>query len=76
MNTPKFSISLVTAGMVIFTILCNSHLAIPTAFLIVFLVMLHIGMVWMVICILRNGKPSGHTFNQRMYDDVDFGGGN
>lgn len=74
MNTPKFSISLVTAGVVIYTILCNSHLGIPTAFLILFLLLLHIGLVWMVICILKNGKPSGHTFEERMYDDVDFSG--
>lgn len=63
-----------TAGVVIYTILCNSQLAIPTVYLIVFLLFLHVGLIWMVICILKNGKPSAHTFDQRMYDDVDFSG--
>lgn len=72
MNTPKFSIILVTIGVVIYMILCNSHLPIPAALLIVFLFVLHIGLIWMAICILKNGKPSGHTFDQRLYDDVDL----
>lgn len=63
---------MVTAGMIIFIILCNSRLPIPTGFLIGFLLVLHIGMIWMVVCILKNGKPSGYTFEQRFYDDVDF----
>jgi hypothetical protein len=72
MNTPRFSIAVVTGGIVVFTFLCNSHLPIPTAFLIAFLLILHIGLIWMVVCILKNGKPSGHTFEHRMYDDVNF----
>lgn len=72
MNTPKFSITIVTAGMVLFTILCNSRLPVSTGFLIGFLLVLHIGMIWMVVCILKNGKPSGYTFEERFYDDVEF----
>jgi hypothetical protein len=72
MNTPKFSITIVTAGMIIFTVLCNSRLPITTGFLIGFLILLHIGLIWMVVCILKNGKPSDYTFEQRFYDDVDF----
>lgn len=72
MNTPKFSITIVTAGMLIYTILCNAGLNVPTGFLIAFLLVLHVGLIWMVLCILKRGKPSQYTFDQRIYDDVDF----
>jgi hypothetical protein len=72
MKSPKFAISVVTMGMVIFTILCNSNLNVPTSFLIAFLLILHVGLIWMVMAILKFGKSSGHTFENRMYDDMDF----
>jgi hypothetical protein len=74
MKSPKNAITIVTLGAVIFTILCNSRLNIPTGFLIAFLFILHVGLVWTVISILRFGKPSNHTFNNRLYDDAQFKG--
>ena len=28
--------------------------------------------IYMAITILKNGKPSGHTFNEKFYDDHDY----
>ncbi|HEY0743215.1 MAG TPA: hypothetical protein VGD40_17225 [Chryseosolibacter sp.] len=69
MKSPKVSISLVTAGLVIFLYLCNSHLNVPTFFLVGFLILLQTGFLWMVYTILKFGKPSNHTFDQKMYED-------
>jgi hypothetical protein len=73
MKSPKNAITIVTAGVIIFTILCNSHLNTPTEFLIAFLLALHIGLIWMVVTIIKHGKPSNHSFHKRMYDDANFG---
>jgi hypothetical protein len=74
MKSPKKAITIVTAGAIIFTILCNSHLNIPTEFLIAFLLVLQIGMIWMMFIIFKYGKPSNHSFHDRMYDDANFRG--
>jgi hypothetical protein len=31
--------------------------------------LLYIALIWMVICILKYGKPSPHTFDERFYED-------
>ena len=72
MKSPKNAITIVTIVVVIFTVLCNSGLNIPTGFLIAFLFILHVGLVWMVISILKFGKTSNYTFNDRFYNDVPF----
>jgi hypothetical protein len=64
MNSPRVSITLVTIGLVIFLYLCNSHLNVPTAFLVGFLILLQAGFLWMVYTILKFGKPSNHTFDK------------
>ncbi len=71
MNSPRFSISIVTAGVITFTVLCNSGLDIPTGFLIAFLLLLHGGMIWMLITILRKEKNSEHTLEKR-FNDSDY----
>jgi hypothetical protein len=53
----KYSILLVTLGMIAFTILCNSRIDVSTEFLLGCLFLLHVGMIWMVITILRDSKP-------------------
>jgi hypothetical protein len=72
MKSPKNVIAIVSAGVIIFTFLCNSHLNIPTSFLIAFLLVLHVGLIWVVFTILKHGKPSGHTFNKNGWDDIKF----
>jgi hypothetical protein len=69
MKSPKVAITLVTAGLVIFLYLCNSHLNVPTLFLVAFLITLQAGFIWMVYTILKFGKPSNHTFEDKFYED-------
>jgi hypothetical protein len=69
MKSPKVSIAVVTTGLIIFLYLCNSHLNVPTFFLVGFLILLQAGLLWMVYTILKFGKPSNHTFEDRMYED-------
>jgi hypothetical protein len=57
MSNCKYSILFVTAGMLIFTILCNSKINVSTEFLLGFLALLHVGMIWMVVTILKYSKP-------------------
>ena len=57
MKSSKNAILIVTLGMVVFIALCNSKLNVPTGFLIGFLLALHAGLIWMIITILRHGKP-------------------
>jgi hypothetical protein len=64
MKSPKISITIVTIGLVIFLYLCNSHLNVPTFFLVGFLVLLQAGLLWMVYTILKFGKSSNHTFDK------------
>ena len=61
MNSPKFSIPIVTAAMIGFTILCNSRAEISSEFLMGFLFVLHLGLVWMAITILRHKSESDTT---------------
>jgi hypothetical protein len=70
MNKTYSSISIVTGALLMFTILCSPLVAIPFAFLFVYLLVLQAAFIWMVIRILKNGTPSAHTFDQKFYDDV------
>lgn len=69
MKSPRVAISLVTAGLVVFLYLCNSHLNVPTFFLVGFLIVLQGGFLWMVYTVLKFGKPSNHTFDEKFYED-------
>lgn len=75
MGKPGFSISLVSGAFGVFTILCSPLLSVPLVWLIVMLFFLQVGLVWMVITILKHGKSSTHTFDERFYDDADLGPG-
>lgn len=72
MGKVGFSILAVTSGLVIFTVLCNANITLPTAFLILFLFVLHLALIWMVLTILKHGKPSKKTFDEQYYEDQDF----
>jgi hypothetical protein len=73
MNKVYYSISLVTGGLLVFTVMCSPLLKIPFAILFLFLLLLQGGLIWMVITILKKGEPSSHTFSERFYDDADLG---
>lgn len=75
MDKPSFSISVVSGAFLVFIVLCSPIVSIPLAVLISYLLLLHVGLVWMVISILKYGKESRHTFDKRFYDDADLGPG-
>lgn len=72
MSKIGFSIVTVSSGLVIFTVLCNASVSLPTAFLILFLFVLHLALIWMVLTVLKHGKPSRKTFDEQYYEDQDF----
>lgn len=65
----KFAVFLETAGLLVFTILCQT--ALPISFLIPFLLYCKIGLIWMTITILKNRNASTHTFDEKFYEDKD-----
>jgi len=71
MEKVSLSITVTTLGLLFFVILCS--LPVSLSFLQLYLFALIGSLLWMVITILKNGKPSSHTFDDRFYDDADLG---
>lgn len=71
MSKINFAIGLVTAAFLLFIILCS--LALSLVVLQLYLFALTGGLIWMVITILKDGKPSEHSFDEKFYDDSDLG---
>ncbi|MCU0359027.1 MAG: hypothetical protein MUE95_15805 [Cyclobacteriaceae bacterium] len=71
MNKVNASVTLTTVLFFIFTTLCVAPLGISLIFLNVFLFLLMGLLIWMVITVLKHGKPSAHTFDDRFYDDYE-----
>jgi hypothetical protein len=76
MDKVNYSISVVTGTLLVFAVLCGAEVSIPMGGLLVFLLLFNIGLVWMVITILKEGKESGNRFDDKFYEDVDLGPGN
>ncbi len=72
MGKVAFSILAVTTGMVIFTVLSNGNVNVPTAVLIVFLFLLHLALIGMVMLVLKRGKPPGKIFKKGYYEHQNF----
>ena len=72
MNNPRVSVPVVIVGMVLFMVLCNSHIDIPSELLFTMLVLLHIGLIWMVVTIVRT-KPTREVEND-LFKDVNLKG--
>ena len=70
MNNCKYSILIVTAGMILFTVLCNSRVDVPSELLLGFLALLHVGMIWMVVTILKDSKPPLQNYNSDLNDQL------
>ena len=70
MNNCKYSILIVTAGMILFTVLCNSRVDVSSELLLGFLGLLHVGMIWMVITILKDSKPPLQNYKSDLNDQL------
>jgi Flp pilus assembly protein TadB len=63
-----FPIVLVTAFLLVYVLLAYYSLEYIVAAMFILSPFL---VIWMVYRVLRNGKPSGRTFSEYFYDDVD-----
>lgn len=70
MRSPTLSVSFVTAYLLVYAAIAifgnNAGLALA---LFIFSPIL---VLWMVYTVLKYGKPSGRTFDEYFYDDVDL----
>ena len=79
MKDCKYSIPIVLVGMLIFTLICNSRIDVPSELLLAFLALLHAGMIWIVVTILRDSAPPSRDqsakeigFNDRLTTGNDL----
>jgi hypothetical protein len=71
MRKINLAIWITTLGLLSFVILCS--LSLSLVFLQVYLFMLTACLIWMVITVLKKGEPSKHRFDDKFYEDEDFG---
>lgn len=65
------SVCITTVVLVIYTLL--SRLSIDYGYLLFLFISLHFLLFWMVLEVLIKAEPSAHTFDERFYDDEDYG---
>ena len=70
MKKPKTAIAVATVYVVIFQLLLQLNSDVGVIFSMVFFAPFLI--VYMVYVVLKHGKPSEHTFDERFYDDWDY----
>ena len=70
MKKPAVVIALATFFMVIYNL--SPYLGIPDEFIIAMFIVSPIVLVYMAYVIMKFGKPSKHTFDEKFYDDVDY----
>ena len=70
MKKPTIVIALATLFMVFYNL--SPYIGIPDEFIIAIFILSPIILIYMVYVILRFGKPSKHTFEERFYDDLDY----
>jgi hypothetical protein len=71
MEKINLAISVTTVGLVAVVVLCS--LLLSFLFLQLYLFCLTGCLIWMVITILKNGKPSPHTFDDHFHEDTHLG---
>ena len=70
MKKPKIAIAIVTIYLIIFQLLLQLNIDISVIFSM--LAFAPFIILYMVYVILKYGKPSEHTFDERFYDDWDY----
>ncbi len=70
MQNYKLSIGIVTLFLVCYTL--SPFMGVPAWVISLAYAVSPFLVIWMVICVLKNGKPSGRTFDEGyFYDDTD-----
>ena len=70
MKKPAIVIALATIFIVFYNL--APFIGIPDEFIIAMFIVSPIVVVYMAFVILKFGKPSKYTFEERFYDDVDY----
>lgn len=70
MKKPAIVITLATLYVLLFH--SSPLIGIPDEFIIAMFILSPVVVIYMVYVILKYGKPSGNTFEERFYDDFDY----
>lgn len=70
MKKPAVVITLATLYVLLFH--SSPLMGIPDEFIIAMFILSPIVVIYMAYVILKYGKASGHTFEERFYDDFDY----
>ena len=70
MKKPVIIIVLSTIYLVIFQL--SPHLGIPDEAIIAMFILSPIIVIYMAYVILKYGKPSKHSFEEKFYEDIDY----
>jgi hypothetical protein len=70
MKKPAVVISFATLFMVFYNL--SPYIGIPDEAIIAMFILSPIILIYMVYIILRFGKPSKYTFEEKFYDDLDY----
>lgn len=69
MKNPVIVIAIATLFVILFN--ASPHLGIPDEVIIAMFILSPVVVIYMVYVVLKYGKPSQHTFEERFYDDYD-----
>ena len=70
MKKPAVIITIATLYLFIFHL--SPYINIPDAVIIAMFIVSPLVLIYMVYVILRFGKPSKYTFDERFYEDLDY----
>ena len=70
MKKPVIIISLATLFMLIYN--AAPYIGIPDEIIIAMFILSPLVIIYMAYVIMKFGKPSKHTFEEKFYDDVDY----
>ena len=68
----KVGIVILMATLYVIIYHAAPYIHIPDAVIIVMFILSPFVVAYMIYVILKHGKPSGYTFDERFYDDYDY----
>lgn len=70
MRKPAIIITIATLYLFFFHL--SPYINVPDEFIIAMFILAPFVLIYMAYVVLKYGKPSKYTFDERFYDDVDF----
>jgi hypothetical protein len=68
----KPAIIIILATLYLFVFQASPYIGIADEAIIAMFILSPVVVIYMVYVVLKFGKPSRHTFEERFYDDVDY----